>query len=130
MRISSYWKEYKKIEAEYRAKNCEVPASVKADYKAQEYLDSLWRLLNKCADGNAVSNATWEYLSKIQFEERDPDTSTEMEGQVDAAIEELAVLFADLREEKNGFLMDGNTLTRDGRKRVRASVDRIGRLNQ
>lgn len=130
MRISSYWKEYKKIEAEYRAKNCEVPASVKTDYKAQEYLDSLWRLLNKCADGNAVSNATWEYLSKIQFEERDPDTSTEMEGQVDAAIEELAVLFADLREEKNGFLMDGNTLTRDGRKRVRASADRIGRLNQ
>lgn len=130
MRISSYWKEYKKIEAEYRAKNYEVPASVKADYKAQEYLDSLWRLLNKCADGNAVSNATWEYLSKIQFEERDPETSTEMEGQVDAAIEELAVLFADLREEKNVFLMDGNTLTRDGRKRVRASADRIGRLNQ
>ena len=128
MRISPYLREYKKIEEQYRSNNSDVPASVKADYQAKEYIDSLWRLLNKCADGNAISNATWDYFGKIQEREKDPDTSEDMAERIDAAIKEILILYNELKDEENGFLIDTNTLTRNGRKRVRESAVRIGLL--
>ena len=56
--------------------------------------------------------------------------SKEMEDHVDAATQELVNLYDDLKETENGFLINSNTLSRNGRKRVRESADRIGRLQR
>ena len=128
MRISPYWKERIKIEKQYRTMNCDVPASVKADYIAKEYLDSIWRHLHKCTDGNAISNAMWEFLANVKETDIDPNTSKEMANQIDIAIKELVNLYGDLKEADNGYFINANTLTRSGRKRVRESADRIGLL--
>ena len=130
MRVSPHWKEYKKIEEQYQAMNCEMPASVEVDYRAKEYLDFLFRDLHKCADGNTISNATWEFLAKVQDIKKDYNMSKEMEDHVDAATQELVNLYDDLKETENGFLINSNTLSRNGRKRVRESADRIGRLQR
>ena len=53
-----------------------------------------------------------------------------MEDHVDAATQELVNLYDDLKETENGFLINSNTLSRNGRKRVRESADRIGRLQR
>ena len=105
-----------------------MPVSVKADFRAKEYLDVLWRHLHKCAAGNAVSNETWELLAHIQETEKDHRMSKEMADSVDAVIQELVNLYTELKEERKGFLIDANTLSRNGRKRVRESADKIGRI--
>ena len=128
MRVSPYWKEYKKIAEQYLAINCKMPTSLEADYRAKEYLDSLYRDLHRCADGNAISNATWEFLAKVQETERNQSVSKEMAYCVEESIQELANLYAELKDPVNGFLINANTLSRNGRKRVRESADRIGRL--
>lgn len=116
MRVSPHWKEYKEIEEQYLAINCEMPPSVKADYRAKEYLDSLSRDLHRCADGNAISNETWELLAKVQEIEKNHGVSKEMTCCIEEAMLELTNLYAELKDAGNGFLINANTLSRSGRK--------------
>ena len=101
MRISPYWKDYNRTEEQYRAMNCKVPVSVKANYRTKEFLDALSRRLHECADGNAISNATWNIIAKIQETERDQNMSKQMEKRLESTKKGLVCLNAELKEAEN-----------------------------
>ena len=128
MRISSYLKEYLEAEKYYKENNLEVPSQLKADYEAKEYLDRLSRLLHKCADGNAISNTTWRFLQEVNENRQLRLDSNKWAARVEAAQREMALLYTDLQRAENGFLIDRNTLNKNGRKRVRESAFRISDL--
>ena len=128
MRISPYFKEYLEAERQFKENNIEVPAQLKADYKAKEYLDQLSRLLHKCADGNAIPSTTWSFLLRFRENGEPQSDSNKWADRVEVAQKEMALLYSDLQRVENGFLIDGNTLSRNGRKRVRESALRIGAL--
>ena len=122
MRINRILKEYDEIKRLHEEKGEAFPEVVQNMYEEKLFIDTVWRTLNRFADGNAISKSGWQWISQMCEEECARSSPKEV------AIVELQKLHCELMSEQESLLIDGHTLSKEGRKRLRKTCALIGKL--
>lgn len=127
MRTSSVFKEYCDIKKYYDEKGIELPEEIKNEFETRIYIENIYLLLERCASGNAISKDEWKSLDMICKEKLEVIISDDLKIRFEKCIDEMKDLRRCLKEQDD-LLLDGFTLTKKGRKRVRLASYTVGKL--
>lgn len=128
MRVSTLFKEYIEIQKQYEQMGKPLPLAIQHEYESKMFIENLWRTLIKYADGGAIPKAGWEWVDNVCEKNIFSDISQELRADLEIGIDEVRC-FRKVILSKPELLIDGHTLSKEGRKRLRKTCDIIGMLH-
>lgn len=127
MRVDWEFKMYLAEVRSYKEQGIEVPDSIHHTYETKAYIKDALMTLDRYADGNAVPKTGWEWFDRVDNITVWDDIPDHLAQKMKMAISEINKLKADLKENATEYLVDGYTVTKAGRKRIRATYEIINK---
>ena len=119
MRIPGYMKEYQKVLLECMEQGREVPITVRHTYETEQFIDLTRRMLDEFVKNSAISKEGWKSIELISETIVPNDISDELKKMMFETVQGVGKLKEDLNRYSAEYFIDGYTLKKSGRKRIR-----------
>lgn len=130
MRLPTNYHEFISEKHKYDAQGISPPQSFYDTYLAQWIADSVWRSLDDYADGGALSKVGWEWFQRVKDISVPEQCSMEWKQCLNEVKSMVHKCHEDLLTNESVYFLDGYTLTKAGRKRIREAQLLVGQIIQ
>ena len=125
MRKDPILEEYCSSANQYKKMGRPVPESLTNSYIVRRQIDEAQRLLWDFASGNAIPKSGWQWIKNVIDSTIPDNISKNLMNAAELIINIIVSLDEDLRQNPEAYLIDGFTLTKKGRIRIRCASNEI-----
>lgn len=125
MRADPISVEYCRQVNKYNALGMPVPDSIENTYRVWQSIDQVQRTLCKYASDGAIPKLGWQWMGCFTNEVIPGDIPANLSEAARRAKEVIVSLKTDLTQKSEKYLIDGYTVTKAGRKRLRSASEEI-----